>query len=89
MSDNAANDNVVYWPRVKEILDGEALAATPANDRTMFELSFEDSMWACECVDSWNCPGGAYCSQGELCMPCPGCGIGGRSTCTGLCIWDD
>ena len=22
MSDNAANDNVVYWPRVKEILDG-------------------------------------------------------------------
>ena len=22
MSDNAAGDNVVYWPRVKEILDG-------------------------------------------------------------------
>jgi len=44
------------WPdlesfdRVKEILDREALAATPANDRTMFQLSFEDSMWACECV---------------------------------------
>ena len=22
MSDNAANDNMVYWPRVKDILDG-------------------------------------------------------------------
>ena len=87
--DAEAMADLESFDRVKEILDREALAATPANDRTMFELSFEDSMWACEYVDSWNCPGGAYCSQGELCMPCPGCGIGGWSTCTGLCIWDD
>ena len=87
--DAAAIADLESFDRVKEILDREALAATPANNRTMLERSFEDSMWICECADAWDCPGGATCDNSELCMPWPGCGIGGYSACTGLCVWDD
>ncbi len=77
------------FSRVREILDRESLAATPVNGQTLFALSFEDSLWVCECIDSWDCPGGSYCSHADLCMPWPGCGIGGWSTCTGVCMWSE
>ena len=85
--DAAAIVDLESFSRVTEILDRDALAATPANGRTMFEPSSEDSLFICECIDSWDCPGGSYCSHDDLCMPWPGCGIGGWNICTGVCLY--